>query len=533
MRLRLNGPFRVYDDEDRDITPKGIKERGLLALLALSPGQRRTRAWLQDKLWSDRSPEQASGSCRQALSNMRKALGVSGDIVQSDRSAVWLEPLVSLQNAFDPGMGEVLDDIDITDPEFVDWLRDIRMQREAPASTASDDKSSRPTSFLQAPIAQHQTKRAMALISRIDQSGTARGAFILRALSQRIVTGLALLGDLEIVEVDVSERLISEDQPAVRVELECLDDSDMAFVLLRVISTINRRIVWSGRVSLAPSIAEIWASPDVTRAVNQTVQAVSDAASTAPGLTAIASINHAIRRVFEFEKTGLVKADGLLRDAVDGEARGLALAWRGFLRLTEALEFRDAESGKLEEAMLYVQEALHLAPEHPVVLSLASQVTLRVTGDLGQAHFLAGRAVQQGEDNPYALDALSQTLIVQGRYDEAHKLAEFARVSAQGLPHSFSWDLLACFTALGIGDKDHAYDMALSCHRKMPFYRPALRYLTAISVLNNRPEDIERHAKQLRKIEPDFAPPILLDPSYPVETLRDLGLIDDIRARLK
>ena len=30
MRLRLNGPFRVYDDQDRDITPKGIKERGLL-----------------------------------------------------------------------------------------------------------------------------------------------------------------------------------------------------------------------------------------------------------------------------------------------------------------------------------------------------------------------------------------------------------------------------------------------------------------------------------------------------------------------
>ena len=526
MRLRLNGPFRVYDDDNRDITPKGIKERGLLALLALSPGQRRTRAWLQDKLWSDRSPEQASGSCRQALSNMRKALGPRGDHVQSDRSAIWLDPAISLQNAFDPAMGEVLDDIDIADPEFSDWLRELRMQHDTPPQAITTQP------LLSAPPPPRAQKRAMALISRIDRSGTARGAFILRALSQRIVTGLALLGDLEIVEVEVSEALISEDQPAVRVELECLDDSDMAFVLLRVLSTANRRIVWSGRVSLAPSVAEIWASADVTRAVNCTVQAVSDAAATAPGLTAISAINHAVRRVFEFEKTGLVKADGLLRGAVDGEGRALALAWRGFLRLTEALEFRDADSGKMEEAMLYTQEALALAPEHPVVLSLASQVTLRATGNLDQAHYLAGRAVASGEDNPYALDALSQTLIIQGRYDEAHKLAEFARLNAQGLPHSFSWDLLACFTALGIGDKDRAYDLALTCHRKMPFYRPALRYLTAISALNNRPEDIGRHAQQLRKIEPDFTPALLLNPTYPVETLRDLGLIDEIRARL-
>lgn len=527
MRLRLNGPFRVYDDDDRDITPKGIKERGLLALLALSPGQRRTRAWLQDKLWSDRSPEQASGSCRQALSNMRKALGPYGDQVQSDRSAIWLDPAIPLQNAFDPAMGEVLDDIDIADPEFTDWLRALRMQHDAPATDAP------PPRLLSAPTAPRAQKRSMALITRIDQSGTARGAFILRALSQRIVTGLALLGDIEIVEVDASEKLVSEDQPAVRVDLECLDDSDMAFVLLRVISTANRRIVWSGRVSLAPSIAEIWASPDVTRAVNCTVQAVSDATSTAPGLASISAINQAIRRVFEFEKTGLAKADGLLRDAVDGEARGLALAWRGFLRLTEALEFRDAESGKLEEAMLYIQEALHIAPDHPVVLSLASQVTLRVTGDLDQAHYLAGRAVSNGEDNPYALDALSQTLIVQGRNHEANGIADRARQFAQGLPHSFSWDLQACLSSISIGQINTAFDLALISHRKMPFYRPALRYLTALSVLKNSMDDMRHFAQKLRKIEPDFTPALLLSPTYPVQTLRDLGLIDEIRTRLE
>lgn len=50
MRRCLNGSFRVYGHDNQHLTPNGIKERGLLTLLALSPGQRRTRVWLQDKL---------------------------------------------------------------------------------------------------------------------------------------------------------------------------------------------------------------------------------------------------------------------------------------------------------------------------------------------------------------------------------------------------------------------------------------------------------------------------------------------------
>ena len=88
MHMHLNGPFRVFDDLSREVTPRGIKERGLLALILLSPGQRRTRIWLQDKLWSDRSTAQGSGSLRQALSNVRKSLGPLAARLHSDRSSV-------------------------------------------------------------------------------------------------------------------------------------------------------------------------------------------------------------------------------------------------------------------------------------------------------------------------------------------------------------------------------------------------------------------------------------------------------------
>ena len=522
MRLQLNGPFRIFDDQDRDVTPKGIKERGLLALLLLSPGQRRTRAWFQDKLWSERTPEQASGSSRQALSNMRKALGDLGNRIQSDRSAIWISPAMPLVGGFDPAMGELLDDIDIVDPEFSDWLRTLRTHQDAPAPYPAFTTTPQPL----------RPHRSIALICRTDRSGTTRGSFILRALSQRIAVGLGLLGDLDVIEIDAEDRLVSDDQPVARIELECLDDSDTAFVLMRVTGVPNHRMVWSGRLSLSPTLSSIWESEDVSRAVNRAVQGVADTVSTSPNLAALAAINRAIRRIFEFDRAGLAKAEQLLQAAMEGDMRGPALAWRGFVRLTEALEFREASARKLEEAMEFAQEALKASPDHPVVLSLASQITLKLTEDLDKAHFLASCAVEQGDDNPYALDALCQTLIIQRRHDEANRTALRAQRNAAGLPHSFSWDLLACFTSLSVGDAGKAFDLALACHRKMPFYRPALRYLAGLSVLADRPDDANRFAAQLRRLEPDFSLSLLLNDAYPVATLRDLGLIDALRVKL-
>lgn len=182
--------------------------------------------------------------------------------------------------------------------------------------------------------------------------------------------------------------------------------------------------------------------------------------------------------------------------------------------------------------MEFAQEALKALPDHPVVLSAASKITLKLTEDIDKAHFLASRAVEQGDDNPYALDALCRTLIIQRRHEEANRTALRAQRNATGLPHSFSWDLLACITSLSVGDADKAFDLALACHRKLPFYRPALRYLTGLSALAGRPDDANRFAAQLRRLEPDFKISLLLSDAYPVATLRDLGLIDASRVKL-
>lgn len=516
MRARVDGPFRVTGDDGSDLTPKGMKERALLALLLLSPGQRRTRAWLQSKLWSDRSPEQASGSCRQALANLRKALGPARDRLCSDRTTVWLSPPVPV---IDEGEGELLDDLDVRDPEFADLLRDHRQARETT------------TPIPLVPLLRgHAPGRPIVAIFRYPRAGGERAAFLLRALGQRIAGDLALQAiDAVAAEGDGHDDTFGADTAAV-IELESYLDRDTAHVLVQVLSSPARRLTWSGRMSLEGPVGDIWDSEAANRAVNRAVQAVIDITSAIASLRPLSALNRAVQRIYDFDRTRLARADELLREGTTGELQGLALAWRGFVRLTWALEFRD-QSGA-EEANALADEALRLMHDHPVVLSLVSQIRLKLTGDTEAAHWLALRAAEIGDQNPYALDALSQSLIMHGDYRQADLLAARARRAAQGLPHSFSWDMQACLSALSVGRYEAAMEAAAECHRKMPFYRPALRYLVALSLILDRRAEAQTWTERLRRLEPDFTPGALGAPDYPVDTLRALGLVDVIRPRL-
>ena len=273
-------------------------------------------------------------------------------------------------------------------------------------------------------------------------------------------------------------------------------------------------------------------SADVSRCVNKTVASVIEALSVGSGQGHLGSLSRATRLIYEFDRPGLARADDLLVRVQDGELRGLALAWRGFIRLTSALEFRDHGPDSVAEARSFADDALRAMGDHPVVLALASRIRLKMEGDLDQAHYLALRAAEMSDQNPYALEALGQSLVFHGDFQSANEFAQRARTAAQGLPNSFNWDMQACLTSLGMGDIQAARDAAGECHRKMPFYRPALRYLVALALLSDDRASAEYFAGRLRRLEPDFFMAMLVQPDYPIETLRALGHVEALRSRL-
>ena len=84
MKLRLVGQFRLVDRLGVDRAPRGAKARAVLAMLVQVPEHRRSRRWLEARLWSDRGAEQASGSLRQVLVELRHAMGAESHRVCAD-----------------------------------------------------------------------------------------------------------------------------------------------------------------------------------------------------------------------------------------------------------------------------------------------------------------------------------------------------------------------------------------------------------------------------------------------------------------
>jgi len=136
LGISVIGSFRVLARNGEDLTPRGRKARALLAILALTPTRRRSRAALQDKLWSDRGPDQGADSMRQTLSEIRRAFGehyrsclvsdMRGVGLAEGRVTVDLDSadLSELERAIE--LPQLLEDIDVADPQFEDWLRNQR-----------------------------------------------------------------------------------------------------------------------------------------------------------------------------------------------------------------------------------------------------------------------------------------------------------------------------------------------------------------------------------------------------------------------
>jgi hypothetical protein len=523
MRLRVHGPLRLTGADGTDRTPRGVKERALLALVILSPGQARTRAWLQGKLWSDSDPARAAGSCRQALTTLRKALGPLADRLKTDRLSVRIDPMAEIEPFAGAAPDDLLSDLDVRDPEFDDWLREFRGSAaaaqlpqgrlaEVPRSTAAPDS------------------RPLVLICPATRETGQRSQFLLRSLLQRIEGELILTGDVEVRRISPAERGAEAQGAAAIIDVEPHEEPDAWYLLLRVHGAQGRRCVWTGRMRLPPRLSAVWDAPEMTRLVNQAVGAVADLIAGSGRLTPWSAIQRAVRRVYEFDKTGLSSADALLKGAQDSDLSGLALAWRGFLRLTSALEFRAAEADLAAEAEDFCRDALARASRHPVVLGLATQVHLKLTGDTDFGHYLALRAAEASDSNPYALDAMAQALLSQGDFQAGHELALAARDAADGLPQAFSYEMQCCLTALSVGLTDAALAHALASHRRMPLFRPALRYLVALNLLAGRRDEAAVYTDKLRRLEPDFRPSLLCTPGYPVETLRNLGLAAQLQA---
>jgi len=134
--LRVLGGFELRAADGRDLTPPGKKLRALMAFLSLQPGKAWPRGQLTALLWGDRDEEQARGSLRQVLAELRRNLSEPSPLL-ADRETVALDAASvtvdavefarlaaagELESAAQLYRGELLDGLYLPDAGFADWL---------------------------------------------------------------------------------------------------------------------------------------------------------------------------------------------------------------------------------------------------------------------------------------------------------------------------------------------------------------------------------------------------------------------------
>jgi DNA-binding SARP family transcriptional activator/TolB-like protein len=147
-RLRLLGGFRLVTPTGVDATPRSVKGRAVLACVALAPDACLDRGRLAGLLWSESAD--AKASLRQAVREVRDALHEAGlgilladhERVGLDLHAVEVDALeaerlarsaddADLERLADLLGGQLLEGMEVRDPEFHDWLVAERARREA------------------------------------------------------------------------------------------------------------------------------------------------------------------------------------------------------------------------------------------------------------------------------------------------------------------------------------------------------------------------------------------------------------------
>ena len=514
VKIVLAGTFRMEGPEGSDLTPKSAKSCGLIALLASHPQARRSRSWLQSRLWSDRGRDQASASLRQALSQLRRGLGDQGEVLLVNRAFVALNrDLIEVLR--DPG-AEFLEGLDLRDSVFDDWVQSERR--------------------VQLPLAETAVQ-----VPALKRSDLIRNVYVVALTSAQGPERLFEDMFIDCFERWVSEALICQvhrrapesvsGNPIV-VSVQSYAVGGKGFGLrLAMEEAQTRRALWSGRKVIEAKGAPPVDHVDFLSLVHEATEALADGLvlrfkRSMDGADAAILGRMSLHKIFSMNVDEVEHADLLLQRAYDLDPRAIFLSWRGQLRIIQEMERHAGSGDRRGEIESLTRQAVRLEPTNSMVLSVAANAQLLIADDVHAGMELARRAISHNPANPFAWDAMSIGLAMSGKAQEAHLHQLRAFAISQKSPIRHFWDMGACLTSVATDKLDQARKLAHNASVMVPDFRPPLRYMAALDAAAGDTKAAMQSVEKLRKLEPDFTLKRMVeDEDYPVAGLRRAGIL--------
>jgi DNA-binding SARP family transcriptional activator len=531
LRICVIGAFRVLANDGHDLTPRGRKARALLAILALTPTRRRSRPALQDKLWSDRGPEQGAASLRQTLTEIRNAfgeryrdclvsdmrgIGLDADGVTVDLDTADLSEFASMVEA-----PVLLEDIDVADEEFEHWLRNQRTgfeQRIASLKPGVAAPLTKPSG-----VAHTRSAPARPWIRILAPSAmcSESGLFLSRLVGDRIAQGL-------IDHWGVEVRDDGEGLQGVRLRVEALPVSREVVVNVALLSADGALQLWSdseaislenGFVSDAPGLQAL-----INRSVDIAAQYLNRTGSSPEACVAFGQAFEAVQRMFKIELTEVDRADALLASAYEADPRPVYLAWRAYIRSIYAGELYNRRDA-IQESDELARRAIEGDPHNATVLALTSHVYGFVLRKWAFAHQLAELSIKC---NP-AL-SIGHTYLGKAKLELGEREAGY-RETCRGLelsgqaPYRHMLYTAYGLASLATGRFDEALRAAEIVHAMVPIFRPPRRYLVPLYLRLGERDKARDAFEKMCLIEPSFSLQAMREQSYPSNIIRASGLL--------
>ena len=475
FRLRCLGAFELSAPDGRPVV-LGKKAQGVLAVLAHRAGRPVTRARLQDLLWSLSGPEHGRDSLKKALRQIRAALGPDADrVLVAGPGDLRLRPEAIRTDLGGGGAGGAfLEGLDVGDPEFESWLREVRQARGR-AVGAGGGTDARPPGRLRLAI---EPVRAL--------QGDAAAAAAAEILLGRLLLALRHDDLLDIRDLRGADR---QSLGGAEAALSCVAvrAGDEVQVELSVRDARSAAIVWNAQMGLetarlrAPAMHETIAqlADQLHRGLAGRARDVSEEERCVTRLAM-----RGIERLFRLGTENLDAAEAAFARAYEIEPRGVLLAWSAFVSAFRYEADKGARAAALRERSEgAMARALEADPHNPLARALLAHVCSFVHRDFARADALLAPLAGLRPDLPLYHFADSMLRFYQGDLSRARTAAAKARRHGACHPYAYAFATSECMIDLAAGRAQSAVGhgraaLALMPHGPRP-YEPTLRYLTA------------------------------------------------------
>ncbi|WFU90608.1 SARP family transcriptional regulator (plasmid) [Rhizobium sp. CC1099] len=566
FRMFLLGPFALVDAEGRLVTPKSKKAQALLAMLALSARGSRSRIWLRDKLWSDRSDDQAAASLRQALLDVHKTLGPARDLLIADKNTVWLdmdrlvldtELVVRTKRSADQITDELLEGIDIRDPEFEDWLtlerqnwysrlnqgqvHDVFEPRQQPSRDIAKRSALLPlTGAPDVPrrgksveIASSNPYRRPAdgdwqwimvlqppIVMGAGEGGQIATTRFQNLIAKAIIDGLAIgVSDLSFTLPDIEE---SEQQISLPIclQLRLTFDGDMVMIELVMKHLINNRIHWLGSQAINRMQFERAEFGTAAALISQAVDQLAYFQETQANDSRLSQdglLIDAVNAIFRLSRGDLDNAERRLEEQIQYQPRSSTFAWLSFIRTFQVGQrFNALDAHLIEEAQAYARKALELDPQNSVSLALVGHVHSFLFCEYDYAANLFEKSIRLNPALPLSWDLYAMLHCYAGQPDKAVAMARWVQELGVYSPHKYYFDTTKCIAAALAGDHAAAIAAGEEALRARPNFNSLLRYLASSHAHFDDLGGARHYLQRLEAVEGSFSINAFRGSGYPL-----------------